>query len=106
AINDAVLDGMDVINLSLGGIPAPWIEVDDTVAAIENAIAMDVMVVISAGNIAPNDPNTIASPGTAPDAITMGAMNNDRTFVAPPFTVGGGSFAEVPAFETLPASPL
>jgi hypothetical protein len=36
----------------------------------------------------------------------MGAMNNDRSFMAPPFAVGGGSFAEVPAAETLPASPI
>ena len=105
AINDAVNDGMDVINLSLGSIPAPRTDADDTVAAVENAVAMDVIVVISAGNGGP-DPNTIASPGTAPDAITMGAMNNDRSFMAPPFAVGGGSFAEVPAAETLPASPI
>jgi len=105
AINDAVNDGMDVINLSLGSIPAPRTDADDTVAAVENAVAMDVIVVISAGNGGP-DPNTIASPGTAPDAITMGAMNNDRSFIAPPFAVGGGSFAEVPAAETLPASPI
>ena len=105
AINDAVNDGMDVINLSLGGIPAPQTYADDTVAAVENAVAMDVIVVISAGNGGP-DPNTIASPGTAPDAITMGAMNNDRDFVAPPFAVGGSSFDEVPAYETLPASPI
>jgi subtilisin family serine protease len=107
AINDAVNDGMDVINLSLGSdLPAPRIGDDEWVEEVENAIAMDVIVVISAGNAGP-DPNTIASPGTAPDAITMGAMNNDRSFVAPPFTVGGqGSFAEVPADETLPASPI
>ena len=106
AVEDAVNDGMDVINLSLGGVPAPRIEDDDSVEAIESAVAMDVNVVISAGNAGP-DPNTIASPGTAPDAITMGAMNNDRYFAAPPLTVGGqGSFAETPADEPLPASPI
>jgi len=105
AVNDAVNDGMDVINLSLGFVPAPRADGDIEVQVIENAVSMGVIVVISAGNAGP-DPNTIGSPGTAPDAITMGAMNNDRYFAAPPFTVGGGSFAEVPAGETLPASPI
>ena len=106
AVEDAVNDGMDVINLSLGGVPAPRIDSDPEVQVMENAVSMGVIVVISAGNAGP-DPNTIASPGTAPDAITMGAMNNDRYFVAPPFAVGGqGSFAEVPADEPLPASPI
>jgi len=105
AINDAVNDGMDVLNLSLGSTPAPRIEDDDLVEMVESAIAMDIIVVISAGNSGP-DPNTIASPGTAPDAITMGAMNNDRSFVGTPFTVGGSSFAEVQAEETLPANPI
>jgi subtilisin family serine protease len=48
------------------------------VEEVKTAIAMGVIVVIAAGNAGP-DPNTIASPGTAPDAITMGAMNNDRS---------------------------
>ena len=106
AVEDAVNDGMDVINLSLGGVPAPRIEDDGDVGMIEKAVLGDVIVVISAGNDGP-DPNTIGSPGTAPSAITMGAMNNDRYFAAPPLTVGGqGPFAEVPADEPLPASPI
>lgn len=106
ATEDAVNDGMDVINLSIGGLPAPKVSVDTEVTVMENAISMGVIVVIAAGNAGP-DPNTIASPGTAPDAITVGAMNNDRVFNPPPFTVGSqGSFAEVPAAETLPANPI
>jgi len=106
AVEDAVNDGMDVINLSLGSIPAPRIEDDTEVQVMENAIAMGVVVVIAAGN-AGSDPNTISSPGTAPDAITLGAMDNDRYFTPPPFTVGSqGSFVEVPADESLPANPI
>jgi len=105
AVDDAVNDGMDVINLSLGGVPAPEVSIDPEVKVMENAISMGVIVVIAAGNAGP-DPNTIGSPGTTPNAITMGAMNNDRSFVAPPFAVGGSSFPEVPAAETLPASPI
>ncbi len=105
AAEDAVNDGMDVINLSLGGAPALRVADDTEVQVLESAISMGVMVVIAAGNDGP-DPNTIGSPGTTPDAITMGAMNNDRDFAAP-FTVGGnGPYAAIPGDETLPTKPI
>jgi subtilisin family serine protease len=105
AVNDAVNDGMDVINLSLGGIPAPRIADDTEAQTLETAVSMGVIVVVSAGNDGP-DPNTIGSPGTAPSAITMGAMNNDR-FFGVPVTVGGqGPYGAVSAAETLPSNPI
>jgi hypothetical protein len=105
AVNDAVNDGMDVINLSLGGVPAPVITSDEEVAVVENAVAMGALVVISAGNYGP-DPNTIGSPGTSPSAITVGAMNNDRYFAAP-FSVGNnGPYPAIPAFELLPTNTI
>jgi len=105
AVEDAVNDGMDVINLSLGSIPAPPVDSDQEVQVIESAISMGVIVVIAAGNGGP-DPNTIGSPGTAPDAITMGAMNNDRIFAAP-FTVGtNGPYAALPGDESPPSSSI
>jgi hypothetical protein len=105
ATEDAVNDGMDVLNLSLGSDMTIRLDLDPEVQAIESAVAMGVSVVISAGNGGP-DPNTIASPGTAPSAITVGAMNNDRYFAAP-FTVGGhGPYAAIPAVEVLPSSPI
>jgi minor extracellular serine protease Vpr len=106
AVEDAVKDGMDVINLSLGGVPAPWVDSDPEVQAMENAVSMGVIVVISAGNDGGEGPNTIGSPGTSPSAITMGAMNNDRYFAAP-FTVGtNGPYAAIPAYESLPMNPI
>ena len=105
AMEDAVNDGMNVLNLSLGAIPAPLTSDDDQVQAVEAAISVGVIVVIAAGNNGP-DPNTIGSPGTAPDAITVGAMNNDRIFAAP-FTVGThGPYAGIPAAEGLPTTPI
>lgn len=114
ALDDAVNDGMDVINLSLGYVPAPWLANDTEVQAVENAVSMGVIVTVAAGNNAIGDsldnngpnPGTIGSPGSAPDAITVGAMNNDRYFAAP-VTVGGkGPYAAVPAYESLPSSPI
>jgi subtilisin family serine protease len=105
AVEDAVNDGMDAINLSLGSVPAPRIDDDNEVQVMEAAVAMGVIAVIAAGNVGP-DPNTIGSPGTAPSAITMGAMNNDRFFAAP-FTVGShGPYAAVPGYESLPSNPI
>ena len=98
-------DGMDVVNLSLGSVPAPRVADDEDAQVIESAISLGMMVVIAAGNAGP-DPNTIGSPGTAPSAITIGAMNNDRYFAAP-FTVGNHApFPAVPGYEGLPVNPI
>ncbi len=72
AIDDAVADGMDVINLSLGSAFAPRPEDDVIVQAQERAIDMGVIVIVAAGNAGPGL-NSISSPGTAPRAITVGA---------------------------------
>jgi minor extracellular serine protease Vpr len=79
AINDAVADGMDVLNMSLGGIPASRPGDDPLVEAVENAVAAGKIVTIAAGNEGP-DLNTMSSPGTAPSAISVGSSLNDRIF--------------------------
>ena len=89
AIDDAVADGMDVINLSLGLFPAARPSQDILVTAVENAVAAGVLVTVAAGNDG-SDPNTISSPATAPDAISVGSTRNDRVFAAS-VTIAGGS---------------
>ena len=89
AIDDAVADGMDVLNLSLGSLLALRPQDDALVQAVENAVAAGKLVIISAGNGGP-DPNTIGSPGSAPDAISVGSMSNDRIF-AGSFQNGDGA---------------
>ena len=79
AIDDAVSDGMDVINLSLGLFPAPRPTDDILVSAVENAMSAGVLVVIAAGNDG-SDPNTISSPATAPSVISVGSTPDDRVF--------------------------
>lgn len=79
AIDDAVADGMDIINLSLGSDIATRLEDDIEVRAVDRATQAGVIVIAAAGN-AGSDLNTISSPGTAPSAITVGASKNDRTF--------------------------
>jgi subtilisin family serine protease len=72
-IEEAVKDGMDVINLSLG---EPEIEPsrDIVVKAVDNAADAGVISVIAAGNdFGDAGRGSIGSPGTAPQAITVAA---------------------------------
>ncbi|MCC6588980.1 MAG: S8 family serine peptidase [Bryobacterales bacterium] len=102
AIDDAVADGMDVINLSLGSDLAPRFNEDLDVQAVERATKAGVVVVAAAGNAGP-DYTSIASPSTAPSAIAVGATTNDRTFSAAVELVGWTSFRGMVGGSTEPS---
>jgi minor extracellular serine protease Vpr len=88
AVDAAVADGMNVLNLSLGGTPVPN---DPLVTAVDNAVDAGVIVAIAAGNAGPGT-GTIESPGIADKVITVGASTNPH-FVGIPVTVPGlGTF--------------
>jgi subtilisin family serine protease len=77
AIDAAVSDGMDVINLSLG---EPEIEPtrDIVVTAINRAAAAGVVPVIAAGNdFGEFGTGSVSSPGNAPGAITVAAVSSN-----------------------------
>jgi subtilisin family serine protease len=88
ALEEAVADDFDVINMSLGG-PA-----DDRLGfldqAVETAVNVSgVVVVLSAGNEGnggDDDEMTVGSPGISPSAITVGASSNAH-IVGPVITV-------------------
>lgn len=72
AIEKAVTDGMDVINLSLGAnINDPQFP---TSTAINYAVLNGVTAVVAAGNSGPNS-YTLGSPGAAALALTVGASS-------------------------------
>jgi subtilisin family serine protease len=76
AIEAAVADGMDVINLSLG---EPEVEPsrDLVVKALEGAAAAGVVPVIAAGNDFDEfGYGSVSSPANAPDAITVAAVTS------------------------------
>lgn len=75
AIEDAVANGDHIINMSLGGtVQGPR----DFLAGVSNAaVAAGVTVVTSAGNEGPGS-FTVGSPGSAAEAITVGATTNTR----------------------------
>ncbi|MGI8989703.1 MAG: S8 family serine peptidase [Bryobacteraceae bacterium] len=105
AINDAVIDGMDVLNLSLGGLVSGPVEDDALADAIYLATLQNVIVVVSAGNDGP-DLNTIGSPAGVPSAIAAGAIPNDRAFVGLATIDGIGAFAAAPAFGPQQKAPI
>ncbi|MGL6278949.1 MAG: S8 family serine peptidase, partial [Gaiella sp.] len=89
AIEAAVADGMDVINLSLG---EPEIEPDrDVVAlALDGAAAAGVVPVVAAGNDYDEWGNgSISSPGTSADAITVAAVTDEPRPALASFSSGG-----------------
>lgn len=76
AINQAVRDRVDVLNLSLGGASAdPW--TSPILAALQQADQAGVMVVAAAGNAGPGA-GTLTSPGNAPWALTVAASTHSR----------------------------
>lgn len=89
ALEDTVIDGMDVDNLSLGGsVQGPH---DLLAEAVDAANDAGVVVVVAAGNTGPGG-STVESPGSAPGALTAAAGTNPH-FVGILATVAGkGTF--------------
>ncbi len=104
AIEDAVTDGMDVINLSLGSVPAGDPASDAMVRAVQRAADAGVVVVVAAGNDgpAPGSLSTLAS--GSPAAIVVGSSNNART-LGGGISVNGESYRGQPG-TVVPEAPL
>ncbi|MEX2542173.1 MAG: S8 family serine peptidase [Trueperaceae bacterium] len=80
AIEDAVLDDMQVINMSLGGsVTGPH---DFLAEAANSAVDAGVVVVSSAGNSGPGQ-YTVGSPGSAAKVLAVAATTNAHTLVLP-----------------------
>jgi subtilisin family serine protease len=104
AVDAAVEDGMDVLNLSLGG---GYHGNNDLLAiGLDNAVDAGVVVAVAAGNSGPGA-GTLESPGRARKIITVGASTNQH-FVGQPFTYpadGGTTIgAAVGDFDPLPTA--
>jgi minor extracellular serine protease Vpr len=104
AVDEAIEDGMDILNLSLGG---GYHGNNDLLAmGLDNAVDAGVVVAVAAGNSGPGQ-GTLESPGRSRKAITVGGSTNQH-FVGQPFTypAGGGTTvgAAVGEFNPLPAA--
>ena len=103
AVEDAVDDGMHVLNMSLGGsIQGPH---DYLAEAVNAAVQAGVVVAVSAGNEGPG-PSTIGSPGNAVGALTSGATTN-RHYVGVLVDSSAGDFgAAVGDFDPFATDPV
>jgi subtilisin family serine protease len=80
ALQDAVSDGMNVVNYSAGGpVLDASRETGPEARAIDAAVAAGVLVVIAAGNNGP-EAGTMGTPGVVAGGISVGANNNERIF--------------------------
>lgn len=108
AIDEAVADGMDVLNLSWGGPAADSFSVDQfnvAIAAIERAAKAGVLMTISAGNQGP-DPGTISDYSSAPSAISVGAIINDRLLGSSVATPGVAPYFAFPGDGPNSSTPI
>ena len=96
AINQAVEDRVDIINISLG-VNMTHNKIDE---AVNNAINQGIVVVAAAGNSGP-DKSTIGSPAKNPNAITVGATYNNRdSSMVSTLEVGETQFQVLPMLGT------
>jgi len=94
ALETAVVDGMDVVNLSLGGgVQGPK---DMLAEAVNATVDAGIVAAVAAGNSGPGD-STIESPGSAAGALTAGASTNPH-FVGISVDPDPTSATDPPAF--------
>lgn len=78
AIEQAMQDSVDIINLSLGTSDG---DPDDILSqAVDRAVEAGIVVVVAAGN--DGDYGTISSPGAAREALTVGAIDSQNSIAA------------------------
>lgn len=94
AIDWAVANGMDVINMSLGSSYGRGDDPDAVAAA--NAVGAGVVVVASAGNSGHN-PYLTGSPGTGDGVIAVSAVDSTESFPGATITVGGNTVEAINA---------
>ncbi len=92
AIDQAIADGVDVINYSVGGSAFdPW-RSSDSVAFLE-AVEAGIFVATSAGNAGREGAETIGRPANAPWISAVGSATHGRIFAGELNTTSGGDTA-------------
>jgi len=96
ALEQAIEDGVDIINISLG-INSTNFRIDSMVT---RAIDEGIVVVTAAGNDGPQD-GTIGTPGINPNSITVGATYNNITAnLVATMSINGQQFQVIPMVGT------
>lgn len=103
AFDDALADGMDIVNLSFGSDLVLPLENDVIAYAIGRAAEYGMLATVSAGNSGP-DLGTIGDTGSVPEAISVAASETDRVFGA---AVAVGNTSPVRAYQgTVPGEAI
>ncbi|KAK9710861.1 hypothetical protein K7432_008173 [Basidiobolus ranarum] len=76
AVERAMKDKMDLINLSLGE-PSPWSD-DPVTRSLDKATSTGMVVIVALGNDGTNGIWTEGSPSTSRDSISTGSVDNAR----------------------------
>lgn len=107
AINQAVADGVDVVNYSIGGFSAdtPWSPNDSDALAFLNLRSAGIVAVVAAGNHGTDEPSAVSSPAYSPwviaaSNITSNALfrttlsNINGTGISAPFSLIGSALSD------------
>jgi uncharacterized repeat protein (TIGR01451 family) len=89
ALDQTVLDGVDVINISLGMVAGdPW---SSTVSrALLGVREAGIFVAVAAGNTGPTT-SSINAPANAPWVVAVGNVNHGRTYASDVINMSGGT---------------
>jgi subtilisin family serine protease len=99
ALNQAVSDGVDVLNYSIGGDErSPWSTGVGDMQAFLNLRSAGVVSVVSAGNAGPAS-GTMLSPANAPWVITASNISSNRVFASAVQNVTGTGIAAPLSFS-------
>ncbi len=100
AVEDAIQDGVDVINYSIGGSPnySPWSSSNIDAQAFLNARTAGIFVAVAAGNSGPGA-ETLLSPAVSPWVLTVGASTHNRAFSNSLINLHTGSGTTLPDME-------
>ncbi len=98
AIDQSILDGVDVINYSIGSSSPsnPWSDAD--AVGFLNARAAGIYVATSAGNDGPGAA-TQGSPADVPWITSVGATTHDRKYVSSVIDIAGSDASTLPDIE-------
>ena len=98
AIDQAIIDGVDAINYSIGANAAssPWTDADSV--GFLNARAAGIYVATSAGNDGP-DAATVGSPADVPWVTSVGATTHDRKYVSSVVDITATDASTLPDIE-------
>lgn len=106
ALDDAVSDGMDVINMSFGQVGFAQPSTNIFNEAIAAARARGVVVVCAAGNSGP-DPMTVDWTASLTGVLAVGASDSDRVLFNPSILLpSGGSVTAMPGSNTYSLLPV